>query len=152
MIKKLNPIWIARVLIGFVLIVNIHSGIVFFFNPDKYAPAYELTGVPGVAAIRGFGILFLMWNVPYTVALLNPYRFKISLFEADLMQLIGLSGETLIYINLPPGYLSLKASILRFILFDGLGLLSLILATIIILKIPPKIDSPSPHPKPSQGP
>jgi hypothetical protein len=31
--------------------------------------------------LRGIGVLFLMWNVPYLVALWHPIRHRISLYE-----------------------------------------------------------------------
>jgi hypothetical protein len=129
---KIPPVWLARILVGLVLVINIQCAIAFLLDPGRYAPAYELIGIPGEAAIQGFGILFLMWNVPYAVAFFNPIHHRISLYEADIMQLIGLIGETLIYFGLPPGYLILNDSLLRFMIFDGLGLLVLLLATIIV--------------------
>ncbi|KPL07313.1 hypothetical protein AMJ86_04725 [bacterium SM23_57] len=129
---KIPPVWSARILVGVVMVINVQSAIAFLMDPVRYAPAYELIGIPGKAAIQGFGILFMMWNVPYAVAFFNPFRHRISLYEADIMQLIGLIGETFIYIGLPPGNLILKDSLLRFMIFDGLGLLVLLLATIIV--------------------
>ena len=91
-----HRIWLTRLLVGAVLAMNVHSAIYFFTNPALAAPAYQLTGIPGEAAIRGFAILFLMWNVPYALATWHPFRFRISLYEAVAMQAIGLVGESLI--------------------------------------------------------
>jgi hypothetical protein len=121
-------IWIGRALIGLVLLVNAQSALVFFFNPARFAPAYELIGVPGQAAIRGMAVLFLMWNVPYVIALVNPLKYRVSLYEAIAMQSIGLIGESLIFGSLPIEHVVLRGSILRFILFDGSGLVALIAA------------------------
>jgi hypothetical protein len=126
--KPSNKLWLARTLIGVVLIINLQSAFVFFFKPEAFAPAYELTGIPGQTAIRGLAVLFLMWNVPYIVALINPIKFRISLYEAIAMQSIGLIGETLILWGLPEGHETLHSSIIRFIIFDGCGLAALILA------------------------
>ena len=126
--SKTNLIWIARFLIGLVLFINVQSAVVFFANPAGFAPAYELSGTPGVAAIRGFAVLFLMWNVPYAVAFVNPQKYRVSLYEAIAMQAIGLIGESIILMGLPEEHAILNASILRFILFDGMGLMALILA------------------------
>lgn len=126
--KSTSKIWIARVLIGLVLLINVQSALVFFANPNGFAPAYELSGVSGAAAIRGFAVLFIMWNVPYAVAIFNPVRFRVSLFEAIAMQSIGLVGETLILWTLPIEHLILRGSILRFIIFDGAGLVALLIA------------------------
>ena len=118
----------ARTLIGAVLIINLQSMLAFFLNPTKFAPAYELAGIPGQAAIRGFAVLFLMWNVPYIIALINPIKHRVSLYEAVAMQSIGLIGEILILRSLPIEHQILRDSILRFIIFDGSGLIALISA------------------------
>lgn len=119
---------IARVLITLVLFMNIQCALAFILNPDLYAPAYELSGVPGQAAIRGMGILFLMWNVPYIFAVLHPIKYHWSFVQAIFMQAIGWVGETLLYLNLPDGYAQLSQSVLRFIVFDGGGLIVLLIA------------------------
>jgi hypothetical protein len=72
--------------------------------------------------------LFLMWNIPYAVALWHPVRYRISLYEATAMQAIGLLGESLIWFSQPPAHSMLRASLLRFIAFDGAGLVLLLLA------------------------
>ena len=119
---------LARVLITLVLFMNIQCALAFILKPDLYAPAYELSGVPGQAAIRGMGILFLMWNVPYVFAALHPIKFHWSLVQSILMQAIGWIGETLLYLSLPCGYAQLSEAVQRFMLFDGGGLIVLIIA------------------------
>lgn len=121
-------IWTGRVLIGLVFLINVQSAFVFFIKPAFFVPAYQLHGIPGQAAIRGMAVLFLMWNVPYIVALINPLRYRVSLYEAIAMQSIGLIGESLILRSLPIEYSILGRSILRFIIFDGAGLVALIAA------------------------
>ena len=123
----------ARSLVGMVFIINLQSALAFMINPNGFAPMYELIGIPGTAAIQGFGVLFLMWNIPYAVALINPVKFHISHYEAIIMQTIGLVGESLIYYNLPTKFTVLRNSILRFIIFDGAGLVALVIAAWIIL-------------------
>jgi hypothetical protein len=118
-------IWLARTLIGAVLLINVQSAFIFFAYPARFAPAYELSGIPGQAVIRGFAVLFLMWNVPYVTALINPIKYRISLYESIIMQGIGLIGESMILWSLPPEYTTLRGSILRFIVFDGAGLIAL---------------------------
>ena len=120
--------WIARLLIGFVFFFNIQCAIVFIIRPDLYTSGFELQGGTGEAMVRGLGVLFLMWNVPYAVALRNPVRFRISLVEAIAMQTIGLVGETLIFWLLPGEHPAVQSTILRFISFDGGGLIALGLA------------------------
>lgn len=121
-------IWLARLLIGAVLFFNVQCALAFLIWPDAYAPGFALAGVPGAAAVRATGILFLMWNVPYVVAFSSPLRRRVSLYEAVAMQAIGFIGESLLAAGLPPGSDVLRASLLRFIVFDGGGLLALLLA------------------------
>ena len=78
--------------------------------------------------IRGMGVLFLMWNVPYGVALWNPIRHRLALFEAVFMQAIGLAGETWIYLSSAAALVIAREALTRFIIFDALGLLALIAA------------------------
>ena len=121
-------IWVSRALIGLVLFFNVQCAVAFIAAPKVYAMGFELEGAVGEGMIRGMGILFLMWNVPYAVALSHPVRRRVSLYEAILMQSIGLVGETLLLHLFPAGHPVIEASIGRFILFDGAGLLALLLA------------------------
>jgi hypothetical protein len=120
--------WLARLLIGIVTAWNLQAAFVFIFLPSGFVNAYELSGMTGEAAIRGFGILFLMWNVPYLFALKDPIRYQLALTFALLMQSIGLMGESYILSTLTGGHVLLRDSILRFIIFDGVGLLLLAIA------------------------
>jgi hypothetical protein len=121
-------IWISRGLISLVLIFNIQCAIVFLLSPERYAPAFELGGVVGSAIIRGFGILFLMWNVPYFFAVMHPEKNRISLYEAILMQMIGFIGETILFLGFPEGHPEIQASVAHFMVFDGVGFLLLIVS------------------------
>lgn len=128
----LRRIWPARLLIGIVFFFNVQCALAFLIAPQNYAPAFELSGAPGAGMVRGMGILFLMWNVPYAAALWQPMRHFFSLTEAVVMQTIGLVGETLIWLNLPVVHASARGSILRFIWFDGGGLVLLLAAWVIV--------------------
>lgn len=105
---------------------------IFVLSPQVFVRAYELSGAAGEAAIRGVGVLFLMWNIPYIFATINPSRFRLGLVFALLMQFIGWIGESYIFTTLPAEHSILRNSILRFIAFDGTGLLLLLLAYLII--------------------
>ena len=118
----------ARILVGVVFLVNVQSATVFLVTPSGYAPGFEIPGQLGEAVVRGFGVLFLMWNVPYAIALWHPLRYRIALLMAVAMQAIGLLGESFILTTLPVKHALARASILRFIIFDGLGLLLLLVA------------------------
>ncbi len=122
---------LAQLLILVVLLINVQCALIFLFAPSWFAPSYELNGEVGDAVIRAFGILFLMWNVPYLFAAWNPSRHRVSLWQAVFMQSIGLIGETGILLSLTSDHPILYQSILRFIVFDGAGLIALIVALII---------------------
>ncbi len=122
-------IWLARGLIGIVFFFNIECALAFLVAPQSYAPAFELSGAAGEGMLRGMGILFLMWNVPYAVALWNPISQRRSLLEAVAMQAIGVVGETILLITFPEGHAVVRDSVLRFILFDGGGLALMVAAS-----------------------
>jgi hypothetical protein len=125
---RLARLWIGRVLIGTVVLWNVQCAVAFLVAPSTYAPGFELVGPAGEAMVRGMGVLFLMWNVPYVAALLHPVRHRISLYEAVAMQAIGLVGESLILWTLGGGHPVVSGTLLRFIAFDGAGLVALIAA------------------------
>jgi hypothetical protein len=127
-VNERTRLWVARLLIGLVTVWNLQAALTFILWPGRYAPGFELTGIPGAVAVRGTGILFLMWNVPYLVALWHPHKYRLALGLALVMQLIGLVGETSILFTLPNGHALLSASITRFIAFDASGLVLLVAA------------------------
>ena len=118
-------LWAARILIAIVVAWNLECALVFLLSPQAFAPGFELTGIPGAAAIRGTAVLFVMWNIPYLVALWHPRRNRVSLWEALAMQAVGLAGEGFIFATLAPEHVLLSNSILRFISFDTAGVLAL---------------------------
>ena len=126
--KPSTHLLLARLAIALVFLWNIQCAFTFLLWPGRFATGFELSGMPGEAALRGVGVLFLMWNVPYAVALWHPVRYRISLYEATAMQAAGLLGETLIWQSLPPAHEALQASLGRFIAFDSAGLVLLLLA------------------------
>ncbi len=121
-------IWLARLFIGVVFFFNVQCAVAFLAAPQAYTPAFELAGPAGEGMVRGLGVLFLMWNVPYAVARAHPVHHRLSLVESLLMQAIGLTGETLLLFSLPAGHDLIRASVTRFILFDASGLALLLLA------------------------
>jgi len=126
--KPSTTLLLARLAIVLVFLWNIQCAFAFLLWPDRFTAGFELSGTPGEAALRGVGVLFLMWNIPYAVALWHPIRYRISLYEATAMQAIGLLGETLIWLSQSPAHSLLQTSLLRFIAFDGAGLALLLLA------------------------
>jgi hypothetical protein len=90
MVKKKTLL--VRGLIAIVLWWNFQCALVFILNPAGYMGGFGLEGVAGAQMVRGLGLLFVMWNVPYAFALANPARNRVSLIEAVVMQAIGLIG------------------------------------------------------------
>ena len=121
-------LWIGRFFIAVVVFLNLQAALFFLLRPADYAPGFELSGAAGSAMIQGMGLLFVMWNVPYIVALLHPVRHRVSLVEALVMQTIGVLGETTLRCLLPAGHLLLTSTVSRFMLFDAADLLFLLLA------------------------
>lgn len=113
---------------GLVLGSNLTAAIPFVIDPAAFAGAFELSGAPGAAMVRGLGILFLMWNVTYLPVIVDPFRQRTLFVVVLAQQVIGLAGETWILASLPPGHAVLAASGLRFVVFDSTGLVLLLAA------------------------
>jgi hypothetical protein len=127
-------IWASRLLIAVVVVWNLECALIFWHNPGGFATGFELAGIPGAAAVRGFAVLFVMWNIPYLAAFWHPQRNRLSLWEALVMQTIGVLGESYILFSLPPGHLMLHTSLLRFIAFDASGAVALLGALLLANK------------------
>ena len=82
----------------------------------------------GQAMVRGIGVLFLMWNAPYLPVIWDPEKHWVLGVVVLAQQAIGLIGETWMWLTLPSGHAPLRATGLRFILFDGLGLVLMAVA------------------------
>ena len=125
-------VWTARGLIAVVLFWNLQAAVHFMANPAAFAPSFQLEGVPGRTAVAGYGILFLMWQVPYAFASIHPVRFKTSLWSAVIMQTIGAVAESRLLTTIPGEYGLLRGSIIRFIIFDGAGVFILLGALVLV--------------------
>lgn len=115
-------VWFARVAFAAVFALNVMCALQFVLDPSSYAGAYELEGVAGETAVRGIGIAFLMWNATYPAFIAAPSRFRVLGWVILAQQAIGLVGESLLLYSLPAGHDVLAGSIMRFIAFDGAGL------------------------------
>jgi hypothetical protein len=133
LLSRLN---LGRLFIAVVVSFNLQCAVLFLVSPASYAPAFELSGFKGEIVISSLGILFIMWNIPYLFALYHPARFRVSLIQAVLMQAVGFVGESILWLNAPIGHELMRASILRFMLFDGAGLLLLAAAFLLVNFIP----------------
>ncbi len=131
--KSKSVVWISRILIAAVTVMNVQAAFQFMLTPQNYAYGFEMTGAAGEAMLRGMGLLFLMWNIPYMFAAYHPVRNFISVVEAVIMQFIGVTGETLILLGMPEGHPLIEASVKRFIIFDGSGLVFLAVAMLLVL-------------------
>lgn len=81
-------------------------------------------GQIGIITVISFGILFVMWNIPYIFAIIHPIKWDILLKVILLMQLIGVIGEIWIF-PLARDLASIRIMIQRFIMFDTAGLVLL---------------------------
>lgn len=117
--------WLARLAVGGVGLVNLSCAGAFWLWPADYAPAFNLEGVPGQVMVRALGLLFVMWTATYPLVFLQPAR-HLPLFGVIVaQQVIGLAGETWLWLHVPAAYPALRAAGLRFIAFDGVGLVLL---------------------------
>lgn len=114
--------WGVRIAFALVFAANVQCAVSFILWPDAYALAYELSGVPGAAAVQGLGVAFLMWNVTYPAVIANPQRFHSLTVVVLIQQVVGLVGESWVRATLPAGHALLASNIERFIAFDAFGL------------------------------
>ena len=114
-----------RLALGLVFAWNVLCALEFILRPALYAPAFELDGAPGRAALQGFGVLFLMWNATYPPVIFQHQRQRTLFLVILAQQAIGLLGESWIWLQLPADHAAARSAILRFIAFDGAGLLLL---------------------------
>lgn len=115
-------VWFARIAVGLVFAGNIACALAFILQPDSYAAGFEIMGVPGRTVVQGFGVLFLMWNATYPPVILQPAGQKTLFAVVLVQQAIGVVGEIWLGLTLPAGHAALQDTGLRFLLFDGLGL------------------------------
>ena len=78
--------------------------------------------------IQGLAILFFMWNVPYVFAILDPQKNRLSLWQAVIMQAIGVFGESSILVIQKTLPIITQSSLQRFIIFDAVGLILLVIS------------------------
>jgi hypothetical protein len=121
-------LWLARLVLAVVFFFNVTCALAFIAGPAAYAASFEVSGVAGEVLTRGIGILFLMWNATYPLAMWNPYRYRWLFLIVIAQQAIGLGGETWMLLTLPPGHPVLATTGWRFIAFDGGGFLAMLAA------------------------
>ena len=127
-------VWAARVLVAVVFAINVMAAVQFILWPEAYVAAYQLEGLAGPAIVRSFGICFLMWNATYPPVIVHPDRYRMLFGVVIAQQLIGFVGESLLLSSLGAGLEVLAESIMRFAVFDGAGLVLLVIAFVITQK------------------
>ncbi|NTU89433.1 MAG: hypothetical protein HGA54_05945 [Actinobacteria bacterium] len=115
-------VWVARLVVCAVFLVNVDCAAGFLTSPELYAPGFELSGIEGRMAVQGLGVAFLMWNATYPFVIMNPCCQMTLFFVVLVQQFIGLIGESFLLWSLPAGHESIASTITRFIQFDALGL------------------------------
>lgn len=126
-----GAVWVARVAVGLVCFFNLTAAIPFVLGPSGYVSSFQLadSGLAGEVMVRGLGILFLMWQVPFVPVILDPVRHRTAFLIVLAMQLVGLVGESWMLVALPAaGYDLLRATGMRFVGFDSAGLVVMTLA------------------------
>jgi len=118
-------LWLTRIIVGAVFLMNVSCALAFILQPEKYSPGFEIAGVPGMIYVQGLGILFLMWNATYPLVIFHPIRYRALFVVILIQQAIGFAGETWLWLTLPSGHSPIRATGLRFMLFDGIGLIAL---------------------------
>ena len=131
-----KTIWFARIVVLAVFIMNVQCAISFIVWPEAYMASYALSGLSGKVVMRSIGIAFLMWNATYPAVIWSPYRHKLIFAIVLLQQVIGLIGESLLCISILGQSDVLVSSLLRFIIFDGVGLALMAFAFILVMRIP----------------
>lgn len=130
--KNRFSFWFARIAVFLVFVINVQCALSFLFFPELYIEAYELSGLSGEVALQGIAVAFLMWNATYPLVIIDPEKYRTLYGVVLAQQLIGLVGESAILLSIPEGHIALSASILRFIAFDGAGLILMGLAFIVL--------------------
>lgn len=133
--ERRGPIWAARVAVAAVCAWNLSAAVPFVLAPARYAPAFEVGGVGGEALVRGMGILFLMWQVPFLPVIWDPGGHRACFLVILAMQTMGLAGELGMLATLPGGHEALRATAARFIAFDAAGLALLAVAYALTRKV-----------------
>ena len=126
--------WVARVAVGAVFAMNVWCALSFIIDPGSFSSAYELSGAAGAAAVRGYGVAFLMWNVTYPLVIASPSRHLVLYAVVLAQQVVGLVGEAAIALSLPAGHATLAGSLGRFIICDAVGLVAMGAAFVLLCR------------------
>ncbi len=120
--NRTTALWAARIVVAAVCAWNLSAANPVVLDPAGYASGFEVGGAGGEALVRGLGVAFLMWQVPFLPVIWNPRRHRICFLVVLAMQLVGVAGESWMLAGLPAGHDALRATGLRFLAFDSAGL------------------------------
>lgn len=95
-------------ILGWYSLFNLQATFVFHPYPEKYISRFELEGAVRTSMLRGLGVLFVIWNFPYAMALWYPIHHLLFLYEALSMVTIGYFREAIIFTKPPGIYSSIK--------------------------------------------
>lgn len=118
---------VVRVVFAAVFAVNVQCALSFAFAPERFVDGFMLAdaGRVGEVAVAGLGVAFLMWNATYPAFIATPHRFPVLGWVILVQQVIGLIGELCLYATLSAEFDVLRSSLMRFIVFDGAGLVAM---------------------------
>ena len=123
-----------RLAYALVFVVNVRCALGYLVSTEAFLPSFDASGEAGLVALRGIGVAFLMWNATYPAVVWDPVRFRSLAAVVLVQQVIGLVGESWIYTGISGAYPELQATIRAFILFDGFGLV-VMLVTFVWLEV-----------------
>jgi len=121
-------VWLARMLVAAVCGWNLSAALPMILRPTDMAGSFAVAacGRGGMIMVQGLGVAFLMWQVPFVPTVWDPRHNRVTFLCLIVMQMVGLAGETLMLASLSEGSPALRATGLRFVAFDGAGLILLI--------------------------
>lgn len=132
--SMISPIGFSRLAVSTVFILNLTCALDFLIRPGMYTTGFEVSGEVGRVIVQSIGILFLMWNATYPPVIFQPHK-QLTLFAVILVQqLIGVVGESWLYFSLPEIHQALRDTGFRFIIFDGSGLVLMLVAFVLLHK------------------
>ena len=115
-----------------VFVMNVACALEFILRPGLYVGGFELSGEAGRVFVQSFGILFLMWNAAYPPVIWRPEKQRTLFAIILIQQWIGVVGESWLYFSMDASHAALRTTGLRFMIFDGIGLILMGVAFLIL--------------------
>jgi hypothetical protein len=124
---------LSRAAVGIVLFLNIQCAVQFLASPQITRRVLNFQE-HGRNSYSRYGNLIPYVECALCFCLNPPVKYRISYFQAVIMQFIGLLGETFLWIVIPSENALIAANISRFIIFDGTGLVFMTFGYLLINK------------------